>query len=105
MIDKGMKAPQLDYNKFAADFSRGGRPDILEELAKRMKFSGKFEVSSLFARWAEMMKSRMRGSLTNQQRLLTISDNRMSLFDLSISYKDLTLQPYMHSCLNKFLQI
>ncbi|KAL3349361.1 hypothetical protein AABB24_022476 [Solanum stoloniferum] len=60
MIDKGMKAPQLDYNKFAADFSRGGKPDILEELAKRMKFSGKFEVSSLFARWAEMMKSRVK---------------------------------------------
>ncbi|XP_059312285.1 pentatricopeptide repeat-containing protein At3g62470, mitochondrial-like [Lycium ferocissimum] len=60
MIDKGMKAPQLDYNKFAADFSRAGRPDILDELAKRMKFSGKFEVSSLFARWAEMMKSRVK---------------------------------------------
>ncbi|CAN4108573.1 unnamed protein product [Withania somnifera] len=60
MIDKGMKAPQLDYNKFAADFSRGGRPDILDELAKRMNFSGKFEVSSLFARWAEMMKSRVK---------------------------------------------
>lgn len=60
MIDKGMKAPQLDYNKFAADFSRGGRPDILDELAKRMKFSGKFEVSSLFARWADMMKSRVK---------------------------------------------
>ncbi|XP_070025001.1 pentatricopeptide repeat-containing protein At3g62470, mitochondrial-like [Nicotiana sylvestris] len=60
MIDKGMQAPQLDYNKFAADFSRAGRPDILDELAKRMKFSGKFEVSSLFARWAEMMKSRVK---------------------------------------------
>ncbi|KAF3666998.1 Pentatricopeptide repeat-containing protein, mitochondrial [Capsicum annuum] len=60
MIDKGMKAPQLDYNKFAADFSRAGRPDILDELAKRMKFSGKFEVSSLFARHAEILKSRLK---------------------------------------------
>ncbi|PHT41060.1 Pentatricopeptide repeat-containing protein, mitochondrial [Capsicum baccatum] len=60
MIDKGMKAPQLDYNKFAADFSRAGRPDILDELAKRMKFSGKFEVSSLFARHAEILKSRVK---------------------------------------------
>ncbi|KAI9071018.1 hypothetical protein K1719_047017 [Acacia pycnantha] len=40
MIEKGMKAPQLDYNKFAADFSRVGKPDILEELAQRMKFAG-----------------------------------------------------------------
>ncbi|CAI9114122.1 OLC1v1014772C1 [Oldenlandia corymbosa var. corymbosa] len=58
MIAKGMKAPQLDYNKFAADFSRAGRPDILEELAQKMRFSGKYEDSKLFARWAEMMKKR-----------------------------------------------
>ncbi|KAJ8620261.1 hypothetical protein MRB53_028790 [Persea americana] len=45
MINKGMKAPQLDYNKFVADFSRAGKPDILFELAQRMKFSGKFELS------------------------------------------------------------
>ncbi|XP_054801909.1 pentatricopeptide repeat-containing protein At5g14820, mitochondrial-like [Prosopis cineraria] len=60
MIEKGMKTPQLDYNKFAADFSRGGRPEILEELAQRMKFSGKFEVSNVFSRWAEMMKKRVK---------------------------------------------
>ncbi|XP_057966676.1 pentatricopeptide repeat-containing protein At3g62470, mitochondrial-like isoform X2 [Malania oleifera] len=60
MIDKGMKTPQLDYNKFAADFSRAGKPDILEELAQKMKFSGKFEVSNVFARWAEMMKRRVK---------------------------------------------
>ncbi|XP_028795124.1 pentatricopeptide repeat-containing protein At3g62470, mitochondrial-like [Neltuma alba] len=60
MIEKGMKAPQLDYNKFAADFSRAGKPDILEELAQRMKFAGKFEVSNVFARWAEMMKKRVK---------------------------------------------
>lgn len=60
MIEKGMNVPQLDYNKFAADFSRAGKPDILEELAQRMKFSGKFEVSNFFARWAEMMKKRVK---------------------------------------------
>ncbi|KAA0048071.1 hypothetical protein IC582_011518 [Cucumis melo] len=60
MIEKGMKAPQLDYNKFAADFSRAGRPDILEELAQKMKFSGKFEASSVIARWAEMMRKRVK---------------------------------------------
>ncbi|KAK3034611.1 hypothetical protein RJ639_033566 [Escallonia herrerae] len=60
MMEKGMKAPQLDYNKFAADFSRAGKPDMLEELAQRMKFSGKFEVSNIFARWAEMMKKRVK---------------------------------------------
>ncbi|OVA02545.1 Pentatricopeptide repeat [Macleaya cordata] len=60
MLEKGMKAPQLDYNKFAADFSRAGKPDILEELAQKMKFSGKFEVSNVFARWSEMMKKRVK---------------------------------------------
>lgn len=59
MIEKGMKAPQLDYNKFAADFSRAGKPDILEELARKMKFSGKFEASNVFSRWGEMMKKRV----------------------------------------------
>lgn len=60
MLEKGMKAPQLDYNKFAADFSRAGKPQILEELAQKMKFEGKFEVSNIFARWAEMMKNRVK---------------------------------------------
>ncbi|XP_023537572.1 pentatricopeptide repeat-containing protein At3g62470, mitochondrial-like [Cucurbita pepo subsp. pepo] len=60
MIEKGMKAPQLDYNKFAADFSRAGRPDILEELAQKLKFSGKFEASNVIARWAEMMRKRVK---------------------------------------------
>lgn len=61
MLEKGMKAPQLDYNKFVADFCRAGKPDILEELARKMKFSGKFEVSNVFARCAEMLKRRVRG--------------------------------------------
>lgn len=60
MMEKGMKVPQLDYNKFTADFSRAGRPNILEELAQKMKFSGKFEVSEVFARWAKMMKRRVK---------------------------------------------
>ncbi|KAL6009921.1 hypothetical protein ACLOJK_000352 [Asimina triloba] len=60
MINKGMKAPQLDYNKFAADFSRAGKPDILNELAQKMKFAGKFEISNMFARWSEMMKKRVK---------------------------------------------
>lgn len=60
MIEKGMKAPQLDYNKFVADFSRAGKPDIMDELAKKMKFSGKFEASNVFARWGEMMKNRVK---------------------------------------------
>ncbi|GMY05236.1 pentatricopeptide repeat-containing protein At3g62470, mitochondrial-like [Fagus crenata] len=60
MIEKGMKAPQLDYNRFAADFSRAGKPDILEELARKMKLAGKFEVSNVFARWAETMKNRVK---------------------------------------------
>ncbi|KAL3528766.1 hypothetical protein ACH5RR_008088 [Cinchona calisaya] len=42
MIQKGMKAPQHGYNNFAADFSRAGKPDILEELAQKTKISGKF---------------------------------------------------------------
>ncbi|PQQ15072.1 pentatricopeptide repeat-containing protein [Prunus yedoensis var. nudiflora] len=59
MIERGMKPPQLDFNKFAADFSRAGKPDIFEELAQKMKFAGKFEVSNVVARWAEMVKKRV----------------------------------------------
>ncbi|XP_071724769.1 uncharacterized protein [Rutidosis leptorrhynchoides] len=60
MLEKGMKAPQLDYNKFVTDFSKSGKPDILEELAQKMKISGKFEVSEVFARWAKMTKRRVK---------------------------------------------
>ncbi|XP_057737164.1 pentatricopeptide repeat-containing protein At3g62470, mitochondrial-like [Arachis stenosperma] len=56
MIGKGMKAPQLDYNKFAADFSKAGNLSILEELAEKLKIAGKFEVSDVIASWAEMMR-------------------------------------------------
>lgn len=60
MLDKGMKTPLIDYNKFAADFHRGGQPDIFEELAQRAKFSGKFEASEIFARWAQMTRRRFK---------------------------------------------
>eukprot|EP00262_Sarcandra_glabra_P001229 TRINITY_DN11257_c0_g2_i1.p1 TRINITY_DN11257_c0_g2~~TRINITY_DN11257_c0_g2_i1.p1 ORF type:complete len:179 (+),score=33.43 TRINITY_DN11257_c0_g2_i1:77-538(+) len=60
MISKGMKAPQLDYNKLVADSSRAGKPDVLEELARKTKFSGKFEDSNVFARWGERMKKRVK---------------------------------------------
>ncbi|KAL4349951.1 hypothetical protein S245_032828 [Arachis hypogaea] len=60
MIAKGMKAPQLDYNKFAADFSKAGNPGILEELAKKLKIAGKFEVSNVIDSWAEMMRKSAR---------------------------------------------
>ncbi|CAK8530760.1 unnamed protein product [Lathyrus sativus] len=56
MMQKGMKAPQLDYNKFGADFSKYGNPVILEELARKMNFAGKFEVSNVLASWVDMMK-------------------------------------------------
>ncbi|PIA39266.1 hypothetical protein AQUCO_02600006v1 [Aquilegia coerulea] len=36
--------------------SRAGRPKFLEELAQKMKFSGKFEASNVFARWSDWMK-------------------------------------------------
>ncbi|KAI7979870.1 Pentatricopeptide repeat-containing protein [Camellia lanceoleosa] len=58
MLDYG--SPQLDYNKFAVDFSRIGKPDILEELSQKMKFLGKFEDSNLFGRWAKMMRNRVK---------------------------------------------
>ncbi|XP_065860344.1 pentatricopeptide repeat-containing protein At3g62470, mitochondrial-like isoform X2 [Euphorbia lathyris] len=60
MLEKGMKAPELDYSKFVADFSRLGKPFILEELAKKLKFSGKNEASNVLAGWAEMMKRRFK---------------------------------------------
>ncbi|KAH0865564.1 hypothetical protein HID58_082775 [Brassica napus] len=64
MLDKGMKTPLIDYNKFAADFHRGGQPDIFEELAQRAKFSGKFAASEIFARWAQMTRRRFKQRFT-----------------------------------------
>lgn len=67
MVTKGMKAPpQIDYNKFAADFSRAGKPDVLYELAQKMNFSGKFQVSNVFHGWAERMKKRVKKRVPNQ---------------------------------------
>ncbi|KAF8392658.1 hypothetical protein HHK36_023007 [Tetracentron sinense] len=59
MIEEGTKAPKLHNNKFASDFSGAGKPDILKELAQKMKISGKFGVSNVFARWFEMMNKRV----------------------------------------------
>ncbi|KAG6704106.1 hypothetical protein I3842_07G119800 [Carya illinoinensis] len=67
MIEKGMKAPQLDFDKFGADFSRAGKSGILEELARKMELSGKFEVSKVIARWAEMMKKRVKRKELDEQ--------------------------------------
>lgn len=61
MIEKGMKPPQLDYHKFAVDFSRAGKPNILEELAQKMRLEGKLEVSDVFSRYAETMKKTGKG--------------------------------------------
>lgn len=66
MIHKGMKAPQIDYNKFAADFLKAGKPDILYELAQKVKFTGKFDVSHVFHQWAEKMKNRVKRTVPNQ---------------------------------------
>eukprot|EP01018_Ginkgo_biloba_P021106 Gb_31784 [translate_table: standard] len=60
MIDKGMKAPRFDYNKFLADFSRAGRPNIFEELAEKMKHTGKLDISDVFLRFSTKMKNRVK---------------------------------------------
>lgn len=60
MIDKGMKAPRFDYDKFLADFSRAGRPDIFEEIAVKMKHSGKLDISDVFLRRSQKMKKRFK---------------------------------------------
>lgn len=65
MIQKGMKAPQIDYNKFAADFSKAGKPDILFELAQKVK-TGKFDEFNVFHQWGERMRSRVKQTVPNQ---------------------------------------
>ncbi|KAG6472043.1 pentatricopeptide repeat-containing protein At3g62470, mitochondrial-like [Zingiber officinale] len=66
MISKGMQAPQINYNKFAADFSSSGTSDILYELAQKMNFSGKLQVSNIFHGWAERAKNRVKRRVANQ---------------------------------------
>nr|AYM00618.1 pentatricopeptide repeat protein [Salvia miltiorrhiza] len=51
MIDKGMKAPRLDYNKIA-DYFSGPRRNALDEFAEKARFSGNSEVATLFANWS-----------------------------------------------------
>lgn len=50
MIEKGMKAPQLDYKKIAAYFS-GRRRNALDDFAEKARFSGNSDVATLFANW------------------------------------------------------
>uniref|UniRef100_A0A7N0VHD7 Pentatricopeptide repeat-containing protein n=1 Tax=Kalanchoe fedtschenkoi TaxID=63787 RepID=A0A7N0VHD7_KALFE len=61
MLGKGMKAPQLDLNKFASDISRGGKPNALQEMARKMKLAGKLEMCDFFTRCAEMTRRRVKG--------------------------------------------
>ncbi|KAI4341658.1 hypothetical protein MLD38_026354 [Melastoma candidum] len=49
-MDESPPPPQLDYNRSAADFSRAGKPDVLAELARKMKFSVKFEAANVLSR-------------------------------------------------------
>ncbi|KAG8067806.1 hypothetical protein GUJ93_ZPchr0005g15848 [Zizania palustris] len=69
MIQKGMNAPQIDYNKFAADFSKAGKPDMLYELAQKVKFTGKFDVSNVIHQWADRMKNRVKRTVPNQTKI------------------------------------
>uniref|UniRef100_A0ACD5U4H5 Uncharacterized protein n=1 Tax=Avena sativa TaxID=4498 RepID=A0ACD5U4H5_AVESA len=68
MIKKGMEAPQIDYNKFAADFSKAGKPDILFELAQKVRFTGKVDESNVFHQWGERMRSRVKQTVPNETR-------------------------------------
>ena len=72
MIQKGMKAPQIDYNKFAADFSKAGKPDILFELAQKVNFTGKSDESNVFHQWGERLRSRVKQTVPNQTRGRTL---------------------------------
>jgi pentatricopeptide repeat protein len=72
MIQKGMKAPQIDYNKFAADFSKVGKPDILFELAQKVNFTGKLDESNVFHQWGERMRSRVKQTVPNETRDRTL---------------------------------
>ncbi|KAJ3687678.1 hypothetical protein LUZ61_016842 [Rhynchospora tenuis] len=56
MVNKGMKAPQIDYHKFVADFSRAGKPNKLEEMAQKMRSDGKFEAADWLYRRARRVR-------------------------------------------------
>ncbi|KAL8055530.1 hypothetical protein ABFS82_04G061700 [Erythranthe guttata] len=53
MIDKGMRAPRIDYKKFSAGFYWSGGRNCLEDLAEKMKLSGNSEVANLLERWVK----------------------------------------------------
>lgn len=50
MVEKGMKAPQLDYKNIASYFS-GRRRNALDDFAEKARFSVNSEVATLFAHW------------------------------------------------------
>lgn len=58
MVNKGMKAPLIDYNKFVADFCRAGEPNKLEEMAQKMRSNGKFESADWLSRRAGKVRVR-----------------------------------------------
>lgn len=60
MTEKGMKAPNLDLNKFADDITKGEKPNALDEMARKMKLSGNGEMFDFFTNCAEMMKRRVK---------------------------------------------
>ncbi|EYU20479.1 hypothetical protein MIMGU_mgv1a025024mg [Erythranthe guttata] len=47
MIDKRMRAPQIDYKKFSSGFYWSCGRNCLEDLAEKMKLSGNSEVANL----------------------------------------------------------
>ncbi|KAJ3676432.1 hypothetical protein LUZ60_003844 [Juncus effusus] len=59
MGKKGMKMPQIDYNKFANDSSKVGKPEKLRELAEKMRFEGNLEAFNVLNRWDERIKTRV----------------------------------------------
>ncbi|XP_078159556.1 uncharacterized protein LOC144555187 [Carex rostrata] len=58
MVNKDMKAPLIDYNKFVADFCRVGEPNKLEEMAQKMRSNGKFEAADWLSRRAGKVRVR-----------------------------------------------
>ncbi|KAH9327339.1 hypothetical protein KI387_007517 [Taxus chinensis] len=58
MIDKGMRVPRFDNDKFIADCSRAGRPDIFEHPAEKMKQTGRLDVADVFIKYSQKMEKR-----------------------------------------------
>jgi pentatricopeptide repeat protein len=58
MVNKGMKAPLIDYNKFTADFCRAGEHSKLAELAQKMRSDGKLEAADWLSHRAQRLRVR-----------------------------------------------